>query len=282
MDEREYSLMEHLADLRGRLAKALIGVALVGIAAFAVSDEILTLLREPMDELLRAKNGPNAKFVVIAPAEYLICQMKAAFVAGLFIASPWVLYQIWSFIAPGLYDHEKRYVVWFVWAGAACFCGGAVFAYFAVFPTMFAFFVDNQPADVLMTLSIAEHFSFTLKMLVAFGVVFETPVVIFILSVAGILDPHALGKYRKYVVVVAFIVGAILTPTPDILSQLLLAGPLLVLYEVGVFVSRLAVKVAGTPLSRKERAAAFEQARAADEPASPAPAEDAKPKDGAP
>lgn len=274
MDEREYSLMEHLADLRGRLGKALIGVALVGVAAFAVSDHMLAFLRIPLDnavttvnaELLNAgKKLIEAKFVVIAPAEYLICQMKAAIVAGLFIASPWVLYQIWLFIAPGLYDHEKRYVTWFVWAGALCFCGGAVFAYFAVFPTMFVFFVKNNPPDIFMTLSMAEHFSFSLKMLVAFGAVFETPVVIFILSIAGIVDPNALGKYRKYVVVIAFIVGAILTPTPDIMSQALLAGPLLVLYEVGVLVSRLTVKVTGTPLSRKERAEKFEKERQAKE-----------------
>lgn len=269
MDEREYSLMEHLTELRGRLGKALIGVGIVAIAAFWVSDQLLAILRAPMDKLIKESGGPDARFVVIAPAEYLICQMKAAFVAGIFIASPWILYQIWLFISPGLYEHEKRYVSAFVWAGAVCFCGGAAFAYFAVFPTMFEFLVGNQPADVLMTLSIAEHFSFTLKMLLAFGVVFETPVVIFVLSVAGIVDPHALGKYRKYVVVVAFIIGAVLTPTPDILSQLMLAGPLLVLYEVGVFVSRIAVKVGGTPLSRKERADEFEKKKA-------------KPKDDAP
>jgi sec-independent protein translocase protein TatC len=259
MDEREYSLMEHLADLRGRLGKALVGVGLVAIGAFAVSDHILGILREPMDRMIKAAGGPEARFVVIAPAEYLICQMKAAFVAGIFIASPWVLYQIWLFISPGLYEHEKRYVTAFVWAGAVCFCGGAAFAYFAVFPTMFQFLVGNQPPDVLMTLSIAEHFSFTLKMLLAFGVVFETPVVIFILSVAGIVDPHALGKYRKYVVVIAFIIGAVLTPTPDILSQAMLAGPLLILYELGVFVSKIAVKVGGLPMSRKERAEEYER-----------------------
>ena len=142
---------------------------------------------------------------------------------------------------------------------------------------MFRFFVESLPPDIMMTPSIADHFSFTLKMLLAFGVVFETPVVIFILSVAGIIDPHALGKYRKYVVVIAFIVGAVLTPTPDILSQALLAGPLLVLYEVGVFVSRIAVKVGGTPLSRQERADAYEKAH----PKKPSPEPPAK-TDGAP
>lgn len=274
MDEREYSLMEHLAELRGRLAKALIGVGIIGIAAFAISDRILKLLRLPLDRAVAAANiyasehglpPVEAHFIVIAPAEYIVAQMKAAFVAGLFIASPWVLYQIWMFISPGLYDHEKRYVTAFVWAGAACFCGGAVFAYLVVFPQMFAFFVAQNPPDILMTLSIAEHFSFTLKMLIAFGVVFETPVVIFILSISGIVDPNSLYKYRKYVIVVAFIIGAVLTPSTDPLSQLLLAGPLLVLYEVGVLVSRFAVKATGTPLSRKARAAEFEKKKQAAE-----------------
>ncbi|OGQ09708.1 MAG: twin arginine-targeting protein translocase TatC [Deltaproteobacteria bacterium RBG_16_71_12] len=256
MDEREYSLLEHLAELRKRLGYALLGVAFVSIAGFAVSDQLLEWLRAPMEQLLRETHGATAKFIVIAPAEYIVCQLKAAFVAALFIASPWVLYQIWMFIAPGLYAHEQRYASWFVWAGAACFCGGAAFAYFAVFPTMFRFFVESLPADIAMTPSISDHFSFTLKMLVAFGVVFETPVVTVILSLAGIIDPTKLGRYRKYVVVVAFIIGAVLTPSPDALSQLLLAGPLLLLYEVGVVISRLVVKVKGTPLSRATAASA--------------------------
>lgn len=262
MDEREYSLMEHLAELRKRLGYALAGVGVITILGFVVSDQLLLMLREPMDVLLREVHGPSAKFVVISPAEYLIAQMKAALVAALFIGSPWVLYQIWQFIAPGLYAHEKRYVTWFVWAGAFFFVAGGVFAYVAVFPTMFRYFVESLPPDIMMTPSISEHFSFTLKMLIAFGVVFETPVVIIVLSLAGIIDPATLGQYRRYVVVIAFIVGAVLTPTPDILSQLLLAGPLLVLYESGVLISRLLTRLRGTPLSRAERARIDEEARA--------------------
>ena len=270
MDEREYSLMEHLAELRGRLAKALIGVALIAVAAFFVSDTLLEILRAPMETVLKERYGPTAHFVTTGAAEYFVCQMKAALVAGLFIASPWVLYQIWSFIAPGLYDHEKRYVTAFVVAGAICFCGGAVFSYFLVFPPMYSFFVTQQPVDVQMLPSLEENFGFSLKLLVAFGAVFETPVVIFILSVAGIIDPNTLGKYRRYVVVIAFIIGAVLTPSPDVYSQCLMAGPLLLLYEIGVFVSRIAVKMKGTPLSRKERAEQFAKDKAAkDAPKAP-------------
>jgi sec-independent protein translocase protein TatC len=183
-----------------------------------------------------------------------------------------VLYQIWLFIAPGLYDHERRYVGWFVWAGAFFFCAGAAFGYVFVFPTMYRFFVSVQPEDIALMPSLAENFGFSLKMLVAFGIVFETPVVIFILSVAGIVDPAQLGRYRRYMVVIAFVVGAVLTPSPDIYSQLLMAVPLLLLYELGVFVSRIAVRVGGAPLSRSERAkvdAAKRAARGAAVPKTP-------------
>ena len=256
MDDREYSLMEHLSDLRLRLLRALLGVLVVAVGAFFVSDELLLLLREPMEKILRESYGPTAHFVTTGVAEYIFCQIKAALVAGVFLASPWILYQAWLFIAPGLYDHERRYATAFVWAGAVCFVGGAVFAYFVVFPPMFEFFVNAQPADVRILPSLSEHFSFTLKMLLAFGVVFETPVVVFILSLAGIINPTSLStwKVRRYVVVVAFVIGAVLTPSPDAISQLLLAGPLLVLWEIGILVSRIVVGRAGHPLSRKERA----------------------------
>jgi sec-independent protein translocase protein TatC len=277
VDDREYSLWEHLAELRKRLGYALAGVGIITVFAFIVSNEMLSFLRQPMDDMLKAVHGPSARFVIISPAEYLIAQMKVAFVAAIFVGSPWVLYQIWLFVAPGLYPHEKRYVTWFVWAGAFFFVAGGAFAYVAVFPAMFKFFVESLPADIMMTPSISEHFSFTLKMLLAFGVVFETPVVIVVLSLAGIIDPTSLGKYRRYVVVIAFIVGAVLTPTPDILSQVLLAGPLLVLYEGGVLISRLLIKVRGTPLTREERARKDAEARGEPPPPRPgaAPPDDA-------
>ncbi len=256
MDEREYSLLEHLGELRKRLGYAVIGIGIITVLGFAFSNQLLTVLREPMEKLLRETRGGDAHFVVISPAEYIMCQMQAALVAALFVGSPWVLYQIWLFIAPGLYDHEKKYVGWFVWAGAFFFVAGGAFCYFAVFPTMFRFFLESLPKDIAMMPSIKEHFAFTLRMLIAFGVVFETPVVLVILSIAGIIDPASLGKYRSYVVVLALIIGAVLTPTPDAVSQLLLAGPLMVLYELGVLVSRVIVKMQGTPLSREQRAKA--------------------------
>lgn len=253
MDDREYTLFEHLADLRQRLVRAAIGVVAISLAAFAVSEELIHLLRLPLEAALENVSGGTAQFVVIAPAEYFIAQLKAAFVAGIFLSSPWSLYQLWKFISPGLYQHEQRWAVAFVWAGAFFFCAGAVFAYLLVFPGMFRFFLSaTVDADVAMTLSIAEHLSFSLKLLLAFGVVFEAPVIVFILSMAGIVDPRSLTKYRAYVLVAGFILGAILTP-PDILSQTLLALPLVVLFELGVFVSRIVLKFKGTPLKREKK-----------------------------
>lgn len=241
MDEREYSLIEHLGDLRKRLMRASIGVFLVSFATFAVSKDILELLKQPMLQALADVPGADAKFIVIAPAEYFIAQLKAAVVAGIFLAMPWILYQLWLFIAPGLYAKEQRYVLGFVWAGALFFCAGGVFAYMLVFPGMFRFFIENTlEAGVAMNLSVAEHFSFSMKLLLAFGLCFEAPVVVFILSIAGIVNPKTLGKYRAYVVVAAFVIGAILTP-PDVLSQAMLAAPLVVLFELGLVAARIAV-----------------------------------------
>ncbi len=263
MDEKEYSLVEHLGELRARLGRALIGIAVLAMAAFYWSDDLLRLLRDPMQQILTEVHGPNARFMVVGAAEYLVCQMKAALVFGVFGASPWVLLQIWKFVAPGLYDHEKKYVSIFVIAGAFFFCLGAVFCYLVVFPPMFEYLVRTLPSDIALMPSLEEHFSFTLKMLLGFGVAFETPVVIFILSLAGIVDPNTLTKYRKHVTVISLVVGAVLTPTPDPLSMFLLAGPLFVLFELGVLVSRLTLSAAGRPLDRKGRAAADAAAHAA-------------------
>lgn len=250
MDDKEYSLIEHLSDLRTRLMRALIGIAILAGAAFAVSEQLLEIIRGPMEDILHEVHGPQAHFIVTGAAEYIGCQMKVAMVAGIFLASPWVLYQFWLFVAPGLYAHEKRYVTLFVWAGAFCFCGGAAFCYFAVFPQMFRFLMEALPSDIQMLPGLDEHFSLSLKMLLAFGAVFETPVFIFILSMAGIVDPTTLLKYRRYVIVISFVIGAILTPTTDPFTQFLLAGPMIFLFEAGVAVSRLAIKFRGKPMNR--------------------------------
>lgn len=242
LDTREYSLMEHLGDLRDRLMRAAIGVFVVSIGAFAVSGRVLELLKEPVN-IAAARLGTVPKFIVIAPAEYFIAQLKAAVVVGIFLSMPWTLYQLWLFVAPGLYKKERQYVLVFVWAGAFFFLFGGAFAYYGAFPGMFKFFLEHTAnAGVEMTLSVAEHFSFTLKLLLAFGVVFQAPVIVYVLSMAGIVDPYKLSKFRGVVVVVGFIIGAVLTP-PDVLSQTMLAVPLVVLFELGLAASKVALKL---------------------------------------
>jgi sec-independent protein translocase protein TatC len=253
VDEKEYSLVEHLAELRLRLSRAVIGVVLLACAAFAVSDALLEFVRAPLQQALEQARGSDARFMITGAAEYLVCQMKAALVAGLFLASPWVLYQVWLFVAPGLYDHEKRYVSAFVWAGAFFFVAGGAFGYFVALPPMVTYLIASTPADIAILPGLEENFTFVLKMLVGFGIAFQTPVVIFVLSLAGIVDPSTLGRWRRHVVVVCLIAGAVLTPTPDPLSMFLLAGPLWVLFELGVLVSRLTIAAAGRPLDRRAR-----------------------------
>lgn len=241
MDDREYSLLEHLNELRQRIMRAALGVFPISLATFAVSKDILEILKQPMLQAMREFPNAKAEFVVIKPMEYIIAQLKAAVVTAIFLAMPWILYQLWLFIAPGLYAKEKRYVMGFVWAGSLFFVAGGVFAYFLVFPGIFRFDIEQTlAANVAQTYSVAEHFSMTLKLLLAFGLAFEAPVIVFILSVAGIVNPATLGRYRSYVFVAAFVVGAILTP-PDILSQILLATPLVILFELGLWAARAAL-----------------------------------------
>lgn len=242
LDRREFSLMEHLSELRVRLMRAAAGVLLVSLGTFAVAGELLVLLKRPVESAARALEVVP-RFVVISPAEYFIAELKAAVVLGVFLSMPWTLYQLWLFVAPGLYAKERRYVLTFVWAGAFFFVGGGAFAYFAVFPGMFEFFLRSTlEAGVEMTLSVAEHFSFSLKMLLAFGLVFQAPVIVYVLSMAGVVDPYRLSKHRGIVVVSSFVIGAVLTP-PDVLSQTLLALPLIVLFEAGLMAAKLSLRL---------------------------------------
>ena len=251
MDEREYTLIEHLTDLRKRVVRAGIGVVVVSFACFAFAEQLIELLKVPLEVALEDVSAGKARFVVISPPEYFLAQLKAALVAGIFISSPWSVYQLWMFVSPGLYEHERRWATGFVISGAFFFCAGGFFAYQLVFPGMFRFFLAATiDANIDMTLSIAEHLSFSLKLLLAFGVTFQAPVIVFVLSLAGIVEPKTLANYRPYVFVAGFILGAVLTP-PDILSQTLLALPLLVLFELGLLASRIVIYFKGTPLKRR-------------------------------
>jgi len=247
MDEREYSLVEHLRDLRTRLGYGVLGIVIATFGCFAFSDAFILWLKTPMADVL----GAEAQFVVLAPHEYFFVKLKIALVAGIFVSSPWLFYQFWLFVAPGLFKHERKYVFSFVFAGAFFFIAGAVFCYFVVFPPMFTFFVGTLPEGIVGTYSVGVLYGFATNMLLAFGLVFEAPVVVFLLAVMGIVDPDNLGKWRRYVIVLAFILAAVITPTPDPLTQSLMAVPMILLYELGLFAARLFIgkKPVAEPIS---------------------------------
>lgn len=236
MDQAEYPLMAHLGDLRRILVRSCLGIAVGLIACIAFAQNILAWLLEPV----QAAMGPRAKLIALAPHEYFFTEMKAALVGGLLLASPWVFYQIWAFVAPGLYAQEKRAATGFVVSTAACFVGGILFAQYCVFPSVFKFFAGSLPAYVEGTYSIGMLFSFSTNLLLAFGLVFETPVLVFLLAYFNLVSYESLTSGRRYWIVIAFIVAAILTPTPDPLTQTMMAVPMILLYEIGLLGARWA------------------------------------------
>lgn len=238
MDERELHILDHFRDLRKSLIRSIWGIIIAMCACFYFADEILAWLRKPMQIVFK----DNSHFIVLVPHEYFFTQMKAALVAGLFVAAPWVFYQLWLFIAPGLYKKEKKMGATFVTAAMVCFVAGAWFGYTFVFPPMFEFFVGTLPPDIHGNYSVGMLFGFATNMLLAFGLVFETPVIVFLLLVLGLVDIETLTKVRRYWIVAAFLIAAILTPTPDPFTQTMMAIPMVVLYEIGILAARLFLK----------------------------------------
>ena len=234
MDETRLPLTEHLAELRNRIAKILLAWAVAAGASWGYRDEIFGRLLEPATRAL----GESASLQAIAPTEIFFTYLKCALLAGFMIALPVTFWQIWSFVAPGLYANEKRYLVPFVIASTILFGGGAAFGYVVVFPLIYEFFASFSSDFVESAWTMREVFALTTRLFLAFGVGFELPLVVFFLAVSGAVQPIVLLRGLRYGIVVAVVLGALLTP-PDVVSQLLLAGPLTVLYVVGVGVGWL-------------------------------------------
>jgi len=237
MDETTYPIVKHLGDLRKTVVRALLGVVVGMMVCFYFADVILLWLRKPMEKALGASNS----FVVLSPHEYFFTEMKAALIAGIFLSSPWIMYQLWLFVAPGLYRGEKKLAAMFTVSTVFFFVAGALFAHEIVFPPMFHFFIGTLPPDVHGSYSIGILFGFATNLLLAFGLVFETPVVVFLLVSMGVVDVKNLTKWRRYVIVIAFIISAILTPTPDPMTQTMMALPIILLYELGLWVAKLKI-----------------------------------------
>jgi sec-independent protein translocase protein TatC len=235
VDERQLPLTDHLAELRTRLFRIVLAWLVGSIAAWNFSEQIFGLLLEPAVEAL----GPDgATLQAIAPTEIFFTYLKCAVLAGFVFALPVIFWQIWAFVAPGLYPSERNAIVPFVVVSTLLFAGGAFFGYTAVFPLMFTFFTGFDSEFVHSAWTMREVFALTTRLFLAFGVAFELPVVVFFLSVTGIVEARTLLRGTPYAVLGVFVMAAILTP-PDWVSQVFLAVPMVLLYLLGVGVAFL-------------------------------------------
>ena len=226
-------LVAHLTELRDRLLRALLAVLVVFICLFPFANDIYGFVSQP----LRALLPEGATMIATEVASPFLTPFKLTLVAAIFIAIPYVLYQIWSFIAPGMYRHEKRLAIPLLASSVLLFYAGAAFAYYVVFPLIFGFFTSVGPDDIAIMTDINSYLNFVLKLFFAFGIAFEIPIAAVILIWAGITTPEDLVKKRPYIIVGCFVFGMLLTP-PDVISQALLAVPMWILFEVGVFFGR--------------------------------------------
>ncbi|PLW69093.1 twin-arginine translocase subunit TatC [Pseudohalioglobus lutimaris] len=227
-------LVAHLTELRDRLLRALLAVLIVFICLFPFANDIYAFVSEPLRQLL----PEGASMIATEVASPFLTPFKLTLVAAVFIAIPYILFQIWSFVAPGMYKHEKRFAIPLLVSSVALFYLGAAFAYYAVFPLIFAFFTSVGPEDITIMTDINSYLSFVLKLFFAFGIAFEIPIAAILLIWAGITTPEDLARKRPYIIVGCFIFGMLLTP-PDVISQSLLAIPMWILFELGVFFGRL-------------------------------------------
>lgn len=229
----EDTFISHLVELRDRLLRIIGATLLVFLVLFYWASDIYTLLARP----LLAALPSDGKMIATDVVGVFLVPVKVTLLVSFLVVLPYVLYQVWAFVAPGLYSHEKRLVLPLVITSSILFFVGMSFAYFVVFPSVFRFMAAIAPQGVAWMTDIEKYFSFVLTMFIAFGVTFETPVAVVVLVRLGIVNVPQLKQARPYVIVGAFVVGAIFTP-PDVLSQLLLAIPVCVLYEAGLWVAR--------------------------------------------
>jgi sec-independent protein translocase protein TatC len=235
-EELHMTFFEHLEELRSRLIKSLIPFIPAFVVAWIYREEVFSLLVVPLNKAWHSMGLGTPKLHFASPVDPMVVYLKQSAIVALLAASPWVFYQAWSFISPGLYAKEKRYVIPFVLASTVCFTIGGLFGWFYIFPPTFATLMEfsgKLPGGIVEiepTLMMGEYISFISQMLFVFGITFEVPVIIVFLSLAGMVSYTQLMKFGRWWVVVASLLAAILTPTQDALSMLLLMGPLIGLY----------------------------------------------------
>ena len=240
----EETFISHLVELRNRIVKALIGVAIVGACLFAWpgARAIYDFIASPMVAAL----GPKSMMIATGVISPFLVPMKVTLVLAFILSLPWVFYQVWAFVAPGLYQHEKRLVLPLVLSSSLLFIAGVAFCYFLVFGRVFKFIASFSPESIHMMPDIENYLDFVMSMCLAFGATFEVPVVVVILVRMGIVSVAKLKEIRPYAVVGSFVIAAIVTP-PDIVSQLALAVPMCLLYELGLLLAPVFVKATQAP-----------------------------------
>ncbi|OPY90830.1 MAG: Sec-independent protein translocase protein TatC [Syntrophus sp. PtaU1.Bin208] len=236
--DEKLPLTTHLEELRKRLVRVLIALAIGFSLCYAFKEQLFQIVTYPLLEVL-----PKNSFMVFTSLpEAFFTYMKISFFASLILTSPYILLEIWKFISPGLYPQEKKYVFPFVFFSTILFAGGVLFGYFVALPPAFKFFVSFSSDFLKPMVSMREYLALALKLLLAFGLCFELPVFVFFLTKIGIVNARMLSSQRRYAILIIFIAAAVLTPSPDVVSQLLMAGPLMVLYEISIVVARFAAR----------------------------------------
>src|SRR5699024_5028403 len=228
-EDREQPLVAHLLELRTRLLRIVIGILVAFVPAALNAAKLFTWLSGPLLAQMPEGHG----LIATGVAAPFLAPFKLAMLVAVMVSLPWTLYQIWGFVAPGLYAHEKRLMTPLIISSTLLFYLGMAFAYYIVFPVAFHFFVSFAPEGVTVATDISSYLDFVLGMFVAFGIAFELPVAIYLLVWAGVVTPRKLRSYRPYVLVAVFAVGMLITP-PDVISQSLLAVPMYLLYELGI------------------------------------------------
>jgi sec-independent protein translocase protein TatC len=235
VNETKMSFMAHLEELRHRLVVSAIAIGVGFLICYGFSKYLFQLLVTPLIKVL----PQGDKLIYTSLTEAFFTYLKVGLLGGVLLASPVVFYQLWKFVSPGLYKHERKFVIPFVVSSSLLFMGGAVFGYAVVFPVGFKYFISFSSDYIKALPSVKQYFSFSVTLLMAFGVVFELPLVTLLLARMGVVTPEMMRKKRKYAIVLIFIVAAILTPGPDVISQLMMAGPLLILYEGSIYIARI-------------------------------------------
>ena len=236
-DQQEQTLMDHLVELRDRLLHMELAILIVFVALFSFSEDIFTIAAEPLLNLM----PEGTSMIATGVTSPFLVPFKLVLLLSVLLTIPYLLHQMWAFIAPGLYSHEKRMATPLLVSSVILFYCGIAFAYFVIFPILFGFFIGVAPEGVAVMTDIGQYLDFIIAIFLAFGIAFEVPVATFLLIAAGVTSVDKLANKRPYIIIGAFVVGMLLTP-PDVISQSLLAVPIWLLFELGLIASRIFLK----------------------------------------